>query len=158
MYTLTGSEDPDEMPHDAAFHKGLHYLLRQKQNTEEEIQFLFWNYNLGPLYIYNGPSKVHCIKPEGRVHKCIKGLLISFFQIVLVVYSSTIQFSHFCLRWMQKNNSTTYKARLLDWKRDILLIILNKRIQLRYYSIWTFVTLFVPAHESTVSFIHFSNK
>ena len=26
--TLANSEDPDEMPHEAAFHLGLHYLLR----------------------------------------------------------------------------------------------------------------------------------
>ena len=26
--TLTDSEDPDEMPHDAAFHQGLHYIKR----------------------------------------------------------------------------------------------------------------------------------
>ena len=27
MGTLTNSEDPDEMPHDVAFHLGLHCLL-----------------------------------------------------------------------------------------------------------------------------------
>ena len=26
--TFTNSEDPDEMPHNAAFHQGLHCLLR----------------------------------------------------------------------------------------------------------------------------------
>ena len=26
--TLANGEDPDKMPHDAAFHQGLHYLLR----------------------------------------------------------------------------------------------------------------------------------
>ena len=29
MGTLTNSDDPDEMPHYAAFHQGLHCLLRQ---------------------------------------------------------------------------------------------------------------------------------
>ena len=28
MGTFTNSEDPDEMLHDAAFHQGLHFLLR----------------------------------------------------------------------------------------------------------------------------------
>ena len=28
MVTLANSEDPDEMPHKAAFHQGLHCLLR----------------------------------------------------------------------------------------------------------------------------------
>ena len=27
------SEDPDEMPHHAAFHLGLHYLLRQNRSS-----------------------------------------------------------------------------------------------------------------------------
>ena len=29
--TLANSEDPDEMPHDAAFYQGLHCLLKQKR-------------------------------------------------------------------------------------------------------------------------------
>ena len=31
MGTLTNSEDPDVMQHNAAFHQGLHCLLRAKQ-------------------------------------------------------------------------------------------------------------------------------
>ena len=38
--TLINSEDPDEMPHNAAFHLGLHCLLRQNQSPEKEIYFL----------------------------------------------------------------------------------------------------------------------
>ena len=30
MGSLANSEDPDEMPRKAAFHQGLHYLLRLK--------------------------------------------------------------------------------------------------------------------------------
>ena len=44
MHTLTNSEDRDEMLHKAAFHLVLHYLLRQKQSSEEVKQFLFENY------------------------------------------------------------------------------------------------------------------
>ena len=33
---------------------------------------LFGKYNLCPLDIYNGPSQVYCIKPEGRIHSYIK--------------------------------------------------------------------------------------
>ena len=33
MRTLANSEEPDEMPHDAAFHQGLHCLLRQEKET-----------------------------------------------------------------------------------------------------------------------------
>ena len=39
MRTLTNSEDPDEMPHIAASHQGLHYLLCQKRLSENEIQY-----------------------------------------------------------------------------------------------------------------------
>ena len=39
MCTLANSEDPDEMQHNAAFHQGLHCLLRLKKASEKEIQF-----------------------------------------------------------------------------------------------------------------------
>ena len=68
MCTLANSEDPDEMLHNAAFHQGLYYLLRQKTYSEKEKQFLFGNYNLRPFDMYNGPSKGYCIKPEGIIH------------------------------------------------------------------------------------------
>ena len=35
MGTLANSDDPDEMPHHAAFHQGLHYLLRQPRSSEK---------------------------------------------------------------------------------------------------------------------------
>ena len=37
MDTMTNSEDPDEMPHKAAFHQGLHCLLRQNRSSEIEM-------------------------------------------------------------------------------------------------------------------------
>ena len=40
MSTLTNGEDPDEMLHNAAFHQGLHCLLKQKRSSENEIQYL----------------------------------------------------------------------------------------------------------------------
>ena len=39
MGTLTISEDPDKMPHNAAFHQGMHCLLRPNQSSEKEIQY-----------------------------------------------------------------------------------------------------------------------
>ena len=36
MGTLTISKDPDEMPHNAAFGQGLHYLLRQNLSKEKK--------------------------------------------------------------------------------------------------------------------------
>ena len=42
---LANSEDPDEVPHNWAFHKGLHGLQCQKQSSEKEHN-IFGNYNL----------------------------------------------------------------------------------------------------------------
>ena len=39
--TLTNSEDSDEMPHNAAFHQGLHCLLSQNQSSEKENKAFF---------------------------------------------------------------------------------------------------------------------
>ena len=40
MGTLTNNEDPDEMPHNVAFHQGLHCLLRQNQTSAKEIKYI----------------------------------------------------------------------------------------------------------------------
>ena len=39
--TLAKGEDQDEMPHIAAFHQGLHCLLRQNQSSEKK-NIIFW--------------------------------------------------------------------------------------------------------------------
>ena len=41
MGTLANTEDPDEMPHNAAFHQGLHCLLAKSIFRERNIIF-FW--------------------------------------------------------------------------------------------------------------------
>ena len=41
MDTLVNSEDPDEMQYNAAFHLGLHCLLRFKQPPKTEIHHNF---------------------------------------------------------------------------------------------------------------------
>ena len=43
---MAKSENPDEMPHKAAFHQGLHCLPRQNLSSEKEMQYIFGNYNL----------------------------------------------------------------------------------------------------------------
>ena len=56
MCTLANSEDPDEMLHNAAFHQGLHCLLRQKQISEKEIHFYFEIITCDPsIYIMDHP-------------------------------------------------------------------------------------------------------
>ena len=39
MGTLANSEDPDEMPHNVAFHQGLHCLLSQNRYSGKEMQY-----------------------------------------------------------------------------------------------------------------------
>ena len=46
--TLANSEDPDEMPHNAAFHQGLHCLLRKKRYSEKQMQFYLEIIACGP--------------------------------------------------------------------------------------------------------------
>ena len=55
MGTLANSEDPDEMPHNVAFHLGLHCLLRHNPSSEKKkIFFKMTTYDHS--IVYNGPS------------------------------------------------------------------------------------------------------
>ena len=45
MGTLANNEDPDEMLQNAAFHQGLHCLLRLNRSSEKEIHYFCGNYN-----------------------------------------------------------------------------------------------------------------
>ena len=57
MGTLANSENPDEMPQNAAFHQGLPCLLSQKQSSEKEIQFYFEILTCDPsLYTVDHPK------------------------------------------------------------------------------------------------------
>ena len=69
MDTFINSEDPDEMPHYAAFHQGLYCLLGRKdlQTINKQRKHTFKNYNLTPQGMYSGLSKVYCIKPAGKI-------------------------------------------------------------------------------------------
>ena len=49
MCTLVNSEDPDEMQHNAAFHLGLHCLLRFKQSSGTEIHHNIKNSTCDPF-------------------------------------------------------------------------------------------------------------
>ena len=66
MDTFINSEDPDEVPHYAAFHQGLYCLLGKKDLQTKNTTFK--NYSLTPQGMYSGLSKVYCIKPEGKIH------------------------------------------------------------------------------------------
>ena len=76
--------------HTAAFHMGIHCLLRHKRFSEKEIQILFRN-NMWPLDRYNEPSQYYCIKPEGRTHYICRYLKsfwgVTAFEIVIDLYT-----------------------------------------------------------------------
>ena len=62
MYTgnlLANSVDPDEMQHHAAFHQGLHCLLRLKQPSVTEIYHNFENTKCDPFKMHNVQSHVY---------------------------------------------------------------------------------------------------
>ena len=66
--TLANSEDPDEMQHDAAFHPGLHCLLRLKQPSWTEIHHNLENSAYDPLkYIMGSPILIVSIM-YGKIH------------------------------------------------------------------------------------------
>ena len=69
MGTLTNSEYQDEMQHHAAFHQGLHCLLRFKKSSGTEIHHNLENFTCDPLkrtmdspigihqYVWENPSE-----------------------------------------------------------------------------------------------------
>ena len=65
MSTFVNGEDPDEMHH---FVRVYTVCKGQKDLQTKVKEFLFENYNLTPLEVYNGLSQVYCIKPERRIH------------------------------------------------------------------------------------------
>ena len=71
--TLGNSEDPDKIPHNMAFHQGLHcLLLRQKRFVEKKkMTILFEDYSLGLLDMYYGLYKAKCMR-NPLVHKWLK--------------------------------------------------------------------------------------
>ena len=68
MGIFTNSEDPDEMPHNVAFHQGLNCCKGKNDLQTKDYNILMQMYNLTPQDMYNGLSQVYCSKPEGRVH------------------------------------------------------------------------------------------
>ena len=55
MSTFTNSEDPVST-----------LFVKVKMIFRQKNRIFFENYNLTHLDMYNGLSKVYCIKPEGR--------------------------------------------------------------------------------------------
>ena len=53
MGTWANSEDPDEMQHNAAFHQGLHCMLRLN-NLQGQKYIIIYKFYLWPLELLNG--------------------------------------------------------------------------------------------------------
>ena len=61
MGILAKGHDPDEMPHNAAFHLGLLCLLRQNPSLEKEIQIVLVIITSEPLiYTMDLPNFIVC--------------------------------------------------------------------------------------------------
>ena len=78
MGTLANGEDPDEMQHNAAFHQGLHCLLRLKQPSGTELHHNFENSTCEPLkYTMDSPILIVsiCVEKSIRIQRVSKFIL-----------------------------------------------------------------------------------
>ena len=65
---MVNSEDPDEMPQNAAFHQGLHCLLRQNPSSERKIQYFQEIITYDPLvYTMEHPDFIVCSFLENSI-------------------------------------------------------------------------------------------
>ena len=62
MGTFANSEDPDEMQHDAAFHQGLHCMLRLRHPSGKEKHQNFENFTLAVPYLL-----IVCVRKSIRI-------------------------------------------------------------------------------------------
>ena len=68
MGTMASNEDPDEMPHIAAFHQGLDCLTRQNRSSEVEIHYCFEIITCDPLlYTMDNPDFIVCSFMENSI-------------------------------------------------------------------------------------------
>ena len=82
---MANSEDPDEMPHKAAFHQRLHCLLQQDQSSEKEIQYVLEIMTCNPLiYTMHNPDFIICSLVENFFGLKRVKCLIFLFQESLV--------------------------------------------------------------------------
>ena len=73
VLTIADSVDRDEMPHNMAFHQGLHCLLRQKRSSENKLQFHLEIVTCGPRIMqWTIPTLLNQFRiiSEGRIRFC----------------------------------------------------------------------------------------
>ena len=71
--TLSNSEDPDEIQHNAAFHQGLHRLLRLKQSSGTEIHQNLEKSTCDPLKNTMSCLMLIALIGVGKTHRDTKG-------------------------------------------------------------------------------------
>ena len=67
---MANSEDPDEMPHNAAFHSGLFCLLRQNRFSEKEIQYDWENITFTVVPTKSDSNIVFCLQLLSKTSTC----------------------------------------------------------------------------------------
>ena len=67
--TVKNSEDPDEMPHNAAFYLGLPLFAKIKTifKDKKTTSYLFKKFH--PLKMQNAQFKTYCINMYGKIHQ-----------------------------------------------------------------------------------------
>ena len=66
-YSFANSEDQDEMPHHVAFHQGSTLFAKEKTIFTEWKAIIYLEIiTRDPLILNKRPSKLYCIKPEGK--------------------------------------------------------------------------------------------
>ena len=96
MGTLANSEAPDEMQHNAAFHEGLHCLLRLKYSSGTEVYNSLENSTCDPLK-YTVDSLILIVSQRPRYAFWSIGYLRNLV-ILNCVLAKTIAYFHICLR------------------------------------------------------------
>ena len=61
---MANSEDPNEMPHNAAFHQGLHCLLRQNLSSENLLKIIACDPS---IYTKDHPDPIVCSFMENSI-------------------------------------------------------------------------------------------
>ena len=99
MSTFANSENPDEMQLNAAFHQGLHCCDGKIDLQIKEYVFL--NYNLTPLDMYNGLSKTSLYQTKRKNSLVYKGLNIGplILQLRLLLFDCKHFVRKQCARW-----------------------------------------------------------
>ena len=67
------TDENNEMAQKCGISSGYTLFVIKEIKDLQRKKYFIWNDNLWPFDVYNGPSQVYCFKPEGKIHKCIKG-------------------------------------------------------------------------------------